>query len=245
MKAGCENRQVPALRGISGAECLNPTGKGPVGCLATHSACAVHSPVPSPSPPQQGDARARGGGGAAHAARPAAATGGVFGGGHTPGGQGLSSLGTASFPCCDCECFGGSCRVQTRCRVHSELRNVPAPSCALLVIWLVAPPTAALPYKQVLHVRDYPRATLCELCEQSLHAFVSFSTVACSPPALKVGRGVGTACLPACDVLKLQPACSQGQPCARLLQSWRWYSLRLPSSLPFCLRLYPQLSPPV
>ncbi|PRW59252.1 hypothetical protein C2E21_2426 [Chlorella sorokiniana] len=38
----------------------------------------------------------------------------------------------------------------------------------------------------VLHVRDYPRATLCELCEQSLHAFVSFSTVACSPPALKV-----------------------------------------------------------
>lgn len=41
---------------------------------------------------------------------------------------------------------------------------------------------------QVLHVRDYPYATLCELCEQSLHAFVSFNTVACTQPALKVGH---------------------------------------------------------
>jgi hypothetical protein len=38
----------------------------------------------------------------------------------------------------------------------------------------------------VMHVRDYPAATLCELCEQSMHAFISFATVACSPPALKV-----------------------------------------------------------
>jgi hypothetical protein len=37
-----------------------------------------------------------------------------------------------------------------------------------------------------MHVRDYPAATLCELCEQSMHAFISFATVACSPPALKV-----------------------------------------------------------
>jgi len=43
----------------------------------------------------------------------------------------------------------------------------------------------------VLHVRNYSFATLCELCEQSMHAFVSFGTVACSTPALKVG------CLPA------------------------------------------------
>jgi hypothetical protein len=26
----------------------------------------------------------------------------------------------------------------------------------------------------VLHVRDYAHATLCELCEQSMHAFISF-----------------------------------------------------------------------
>ncbi|EFN57548.1 hypothetical protein CHLNCDRAFT_143179 [Chlorella variabilis] len=38
----------------------------------------------------------------------------------------------------------------------------------------------------VLHLRDYPFATLCELCEQSMHAFVSFNTVASTPPSLKV-----------------------------------------------------------
>ena len=59
---------------------------------------------------------------------------------------------------------------------------------------------------QVLHMRNYPFATLCELCEQSMHAFVSCSTVACSPPALKVGgarlHAVG-ACCGCCLVLWL------------------------------------------
>ncbi len=71
-------------------------------------------------------------------------------------------------------------------------------------------------HPQVLHVRDYPFATLCELCEQSMHAFVSFGTVACSPPCLKASllqRPAAYACLEqfhkgSCRRRLCGPACS-------------------------------------
>lgn len=38
----------------------------------------------------------------------------------------------------------------------------------------------------VAYPRDGPAPSLCELCEQSMHAFVSFGDVGCRPPTLKV-----------------------------------------------------------
>lgn len=38
----------------------------------------------------------------------------------------------------------------------------------------------------VTHVRDYPSPTLSELCEQSLHAFITFDDATVDPPPLKV-----------------------------------------------------------
>lgn len=38
----------------------------------------------------------------------------------------------------------------------------------------------------VVHIRNGQSATLCELPEQSMHAFVSYGDVRSSPPALKV-----------------------------------------------------------
>lgn len=84
------------------------------------------------------------------------------------------------------------------CSAGDWLRPAGRPAVAANLVaarWLLAlacplpHPTAFLPVPpspQVLHLRDYPFATLCELCEQSMHAFVSFNTVASTPPSLKV-----------------------------------------------------------
>jgi len=80
-------------------------------------------------------------------------------------------------------------------------------------------PSPNPPIPQVLHVRDYPRASLCELCEQSLHAFVSFSTVACSPPALKVRWiAAGCVCAVRCGLLGLLELAWGG------VQLLRWFT---------------------
>lgn len=66
-----------------------------------------------------------------------------------------------------------------------------------------------------MHVRSGPHATLVELCEQSLHAFVTFGSAASTPPAFKVGTRPGPG-----PGLRLQgPVCISGLP-ACLANCW-------------------------
>ena len=80
-----------------------------------------------------------------------------------------------------CEAAGRQVHRSSNIWGRAAISRRPAPVPAGLPS--TCPPTDV---PQVLHVRAYPYATLCELCEQSMHAFVSFGTTACTPPALKV-----------------------------------------------------------